>query len=298
MVKNKKSGKRLLSILLSILIVAIMVFSAAPVTTNAAAVDGQAIVLEAKNNLGKPYEWAGKGPNTFDCSGFTAYVYRQAAGIEIGESTYTQINAGIEVSQSELQPGDLVFPNDGHVGIYIGNNQMIHSPKAGDVVKISSVYSFWRGRRIIANAPIQTLKATQSLQTSQTVDPKVFDANFYANNYSDLRQAFGYNEAQLYNHWTTYGIKEGRISSQVFDVKYYLANNQDLINAFGATNYAAAYNHFRIYGMSEGRTGSANFNLGIYKSRYNDLVNAYGNNNKAYYNHYLIYGIAEGRSAR
>ncbi|MGG7178250.1 NlpC/P60 family protein [Clostridium paraputrificum] len=108
-----------------------------------------AILDEAYRHLGKPYLWAGKGPNSFDCSGFTSYVYRRVTGIEIGGSTYSQINAGREVSQSELQPGDLVFPHSGHVGIYVGNGQMIHAPQTGDVVKVSSVYKFWRARRIL-----------------------------------------------------------------------------------------------------------------------------------------------------
>ena len=108
-----------------------------------------AIINEAYKHLGKPYVYGAKGPNTFDCSGFTSYVYRAVMGIEIGGSTYSQINSGIEVSYSELQPGDLVFPHAGHVGIYIGNGQMIHAPQTGDVVKVAPVYKFWRARRII-----------------------------------------------------------------------------------------------------------------------------------------------------
>lgn len=99
--------------------------------------------------LGKPYVYGATGPSTFDCSGLTSYVYRNALGIEIGRTTYDQINSGVEVSQSELKVGDLVFPHPGHVGIYIGNGQMIHAPQTGDVVKISSVYKFWRARRIV-----------------------------------------------------------------------------------------------------------------------------------------------------
>ncbi|MDS0526202.1 NlpC/P60 family protein [Clostridium sp. SHJSY1] len=99
--------------------------------------------------LGRPYVWGAKGPNSFDCSGFTSYVYRNVMGIEIGASTYEQINAGVEVSQSELQPGDLVFPHSGHVAIYVGNGQMIHAPRTGDVIKIGPVYAFWRARRIL-----------------------------------------------------------------------------------------------------------------------------------------------------
>ena len=123
--------------------------SSSNTTTPPASGNVQAVINEAYKHLGKKYVWGAKGPDTFDCSGFTSYVYRHAAGVEIGGSTYVQINAGIEVSYSELQPGDLVFPHDGHVGIYIGNGQMIHAPRTGDVVKVSSVYKFWRARRIL-----------------------------------------------------------------------------------------------------------------------------------------------------
>lgn len=108
-----------------------------------------AILNEAYKHLGKAYVFGAKGPNTFDCSGFTSYVYRHAAGIEIGGSTYSQINAGREVSYSQLQPGDLVFPHADHVGIYIGGGQMVHAPRTGDVVKIAPVWKFWRARRIL-----------------------------------------------------------------------------------------------------------------------------------------------------
>ena len=111
--------------------------------------DALTVLNEAYKHLGKPYVWGAKGPDTFDCSGFTSYVYRHSIGIEIGVSTYVQIKSGREVSYSELHPGDLVFPHLGHVGIYIGNGQMIHAPRTGDVVKVAPVYNFWRGRRIL-----------------------------------------------------------------------------------------------------------------------------------------------------
>ncbi|MGL5150169.1 MAG: NlpC/P60 family protein [Clostridium sp.] len=109
----------------------------------------QAVINEAYRHLGKPYVWGATGPNSFDCSGFTSYVYKKATGIYIGRATGNQISSGREVSRSELRPGDLVFTHPGHVGIYLGNNTMIHSPQTGDVVKVSSVYKFWRARRII-----------------------------------------------------------------------------------------------------------------------------------------------------
>ncbi|WP_251862295.1 NlpC/P60 family protein [Clostridium sp. Marseille-Q2269] len=113
-----------------------------------AAATGQDIVDYAKKFRGIPYATNGTTPAGFDCSGFVQYVYKNAAGINLPRDTYGQIGVGTPVSQSELQPGDLVFPHTGHVGIYVGGGQMIHSPKTGDVVKIAPIYKFYQGRRI------------------------------------------------------------------------------------------------------------------------------------------------------
>ncbi|MGG7211982.1 NlpC/P60 family protein [Clostridium nigeriense] len=111
---------------------------------------GERVVAEAKKHLGVPYLWGGTTPSGFDCSGLTQYVYREATGIDISRTTYTQRYKGISVSYSNLQVGDLVFTNNyDHVGIYVGNGQMIHSPDEGDVVKISNIYNFVEGRRIL-----------------------------------------------------------------------------------------------------------------------------------------------------
>ena len=109
----------------------------------------QTVLNMAYNQLGKPYVYGATGTSTFDCSGFTQYVYKHAAGVDISRTTYSQINVGTPVSQSQLQPGDLVFTHAGHVGIYVGNGNMIHAPQTGAVVKVSSVYKFYAARRIL-----------------------------------------------------------------------------------------------------------------------------------------------------
>lgn len=111
--------------------------------------DVQAVINEAYKHLGKPYVWGATGPGSFDCSGFTSYVYKKATGIYIGRNTGAQIGSGKSVSRAELRPGDLVFTHPGHVGIYVGNGNMVHAPSTGDVVKVSSVYKFYAARRII-----------------------------------------------------------------------------------------------------------------------------------------------------
>lgn len=111
---------------------------------------GNAIVDFAYTLIGKPYVYGAEGPNAFDCSGFTSYVYRHAAGVEISRTTWTQYGQGVAVSYGELQPGDLVFTYDlGHVGIYVGGGQYIHAPQPGEGVKVSTIQGFYGARRIL-----------------------------------------------------------------------------------------------------------------------------------------------------
>lgn len=95
------------------------------------------ILKTAYQYLGVPYVWGGTTPSGFDCSGFVQYVYRQH-GIYLPRTTYSQVNCGTPVSYSNAMPGDLLhFP--GHIGIYIGNGQMIHAPRPGRSVEIAPV---------------------------------------------------------------------------------------------------------------------------------------------------------------
>lgn len=98
-----------------------------------------AAVQVAYQQLGKPYQYAGSGPNVFDCSGLVMYCYAQV-GISLPHSSYMQARCGVSVSYAELQPGDLVFFHGyGHVGMYIGDGQYIHAPHTGDVVRIADL---------------------------------------------------------------------------------------------------------------------------------------------------------------
>ncbi|WP_308402019.1 NlpC/P60 family protein [Streptomyces sp. RKAG293] len=89
---------------------------------------------------GKAYVSGATGPNSYDCSGLTQAAYR-SAGISISRTTYTQINDGTRVSQSELRPGDLVFFYSGisHVAIYLGNGEIVHAPHPGGVVEVGKM---------------------------------------------------------------------------------------------------------------------------------------------------------------
>lgn len=99
-----------------------------------------AAVAYAYQKLGSPYVWGATGPDAFDCSGLVQAAYR-SAGIALPRTTYAQIGAGRRVSRSALRPGDLVFFYSGisHVGIYVGNGQMIHAPNPSAPVRLAPV---------------------------------------------------------------------------------------------------------------------------------------------------------------
>lgn len=103
---------------------------------------GLEVVNYAYNFLGKPYVYGATGPNSFDCSGLTQYVYNRF-GVGLTRTTYTQVNQGVKVDRSNLRPGDLVFFNTqgsiSHVGIYVGDGDFIHAPRTGKPVMISSL---------------------------------------------------------------------------------------------------------------------------------------------------------------
>lgn len=120
-----------------------------------------AIVNLAYAQLGKPYVWGAEGPNSFDCSGLMTYIFKNAGSINLPRTSSQQSNFGMTVSKSDLQPGDLIFSStDGsggvsHVGVYVGNGEMIHAPKPGDVVKKSNINtSYWNGTYLWAKRVI------------------------------------------------------------------------------------------------------------------------------------------------
>ncbi|MBU3158524.1 C40 family peptidase [Clostridium frigoris] len=135
-------------------------------------INGNDLKAYSDTFLGMHYLWGGTTPaisdssgkyigGGFDCSGFVAYIYKHF-GIDLPRTTMEQIDEGISININDLKNGDLVFFKTNpelpyqvsHVGIYIGNNRFIHSPKSGDVIKISELTGYYKenfviGKRIL-----------------------------------------------------------------------------------------------------------------------------------------------------
>jgi cell wall-associated NlpC family hydrolase len=105
---------------------------------------GQRVVQEAARHHGAPYQYGAAGPNTFDCSGFTMYVFGRF-GVNLSHNAAAQYSETRHISDAAKQPGDLIFFTGSggiyHVGIYAGGGQMWAATHSGDVVRYESIYA-------------------------------------------------------------------------------------------------------------------------------------------------------------
>jgi cell wall-associated NlpC family hydrolase len=134
---------------------------------------GNNIVSYSNTFLGMPYLWGGTTPalfdttgkylsGGFDCSGFVQYIYKNF-DMNLPRTTMEQVNEGASVNINSLETGDLVFfktnpavPSEiSHVGIYIGNNKFMHSPKDNDAIKISELTGYYKDNFVIGKRLIK-----------------------------------------------------------------------------------------------------------------------------------------------
>jgi cell wall-associated NlpC family hydrolase len=104
------------------------------------------VLSVARKQIGDPYVAGRKGPDAFDCSGLTSYVFEKALGHTLPRSSREQYRAAKKISRKDAQPGDLVFffeKGAHHVGIYIGNGKMIDAPHRGARVRVSPISGSW-----------------------------------------------------------------------------------------------------------------------------------------------------------
>lgn len=106
----------------------------------------QAAVAFAMARRGQPYLWGGTGP-LYDCSGLTQAAYA-SAGVAIARDTYGQVLNGVAVNRDQVQPGDLWFPEPGHVELVISATQAVEDPHTGDVIKVAPLGAVGVFRRV------------------------------------------------------------------------------------------------------------------------------------------------------
>lgn len=124
----------------------------------------------ALSQVGKPYKWGATGPDSYDCSGLVMAAY-SAAGIRLPRTTQGMVLVGSRVSSTTLlAPGDLVFPDSGHVQIYVGNGKVVEAPHTGAYVRVVSMWGFWTARRV--TAPGSTV-VTQPISNTGGNQPNV-----------------------------------------------------------------------------------------------------------------------------
>lgn len=113
------------------------------------------VVTFARSKMGDPYVWGATGPNSFDCSGLVYAAYK-AAGFDVSRTTAANLGKmGKDVPAADAVPGDIVYFDEpgatDHVGIYIGNGQMIDAPHTGASVEIDNVHGFTSIRDLTAD---------------------------------------------------------------------------------------------------------------------------------------------------
>jgi cell wall-associated NlpC family hydrolase len=107
------------------------------------------ILTVARKQLGDPYRAGGAGPHSFDCGGFTQFVFKRALGVDIARTSWGQYEQVERIKTKDALPGDLVFFFEGgahHVGIYLGNGTMIDAPRPGKRISVNPISGSWWGR--------------------------------------------------------------------------------------------------------------------------------------------------------
>ncbi|MGE5453305.1 MAG: C40 family peptidase [Acidobacteriota bacterium] len=134
------------------------------------------LVTSAMDFLGVRYKRGGESRETgFDCSGFTRHVFENSVGLILPRRASEQANSPdlVPVSKNELKPGDLVFFNTlrhtfSHVGIYVGDNKFIHSPRAGGAVRVEDMREAYWQKRFDGARRAPTINARQNTGLTST----------------------------------------------------------------------------------------------------------------------------------
>ena len=150
-------------------------------------------------------------------------------------------------------------------------------------------------QKVLVAGTAATVLVASAFSSSAAGLKDIFDAKYYADNNADLKEAYGYDEEKLYEHFVKYGLKENRKLSPILNVAEYRKAYKDLDQAFG-DNWDAYVQHFLEVGAYEKRNEGVLFNPVVYADAYADVAQAFGKDVMAIAQHYLTVGITEGRT--
>lgn len=150
-------------------------------------VNASLAIRYALGQLGKPYVWGATGPDSFDCSGLMVEAFDQL-GVTLPRTTQQMLAdpSLVSLNQGQLQPGDLVFPSDEHVQMYLGGGMVVEAPHTGANVRITNLGTVYQARRVVDPA-----SGTWGNSSSSPVADTVPVSSGTGINASDISQMFG-----------------------------------------------------------------------------------------------------------
>ncbi len=155
-----------------------------------------------------------------------------------------------------------------------------------------------KGKRIVIASFAGAIALSSNISYAQEIGIEdVFDEHYYADQYSDLKNVYGYAKALLLDHFMKFGISEGRQMNELIDIIEYREKYPDLQEAFG-DDWDAYIAHYFSYGAFEHRDNGTDFDPVDYLNRYSDLQAVLGTDIMAAYKHYKEFGQQEGREGR
>ncbi len=154
-----------------------------------------------------------------------------------------------------------------------------------------------KGRRILVAAMAAAMAFGNIGYVHAAGVDDVFDEHYYADQYPDLKAAFGYSRSALLKHFMKFGLAEGRVMNEMIDIVKYRAIYKDLQAAFG-DDWDKYIEHYLAHGAFEKRDNGTDFDPVDYLNRYNELQATFGSDLLSAYKHYKEYGKQEGRDGR
>jgi len=151
------------------------------------------MLLQSMDLIGIPYKWGGNTPDSgLDCSGFIRYIFKKSLGITLPRTAAEMSRLGKKVPLDQLEPGDLLFFNTlggsrvSHIGMYLGNNQFIQSPRTGKSIEVTELSGYYREKLLGAKRMVE----------EDTDD----DGNPVLNDFQDVHESIGSGKKSKRSH--------------------------------------------------------------------------------------------------